>query len=267
MSPEAESAKAAYFEQSQSWAADKSDGLEASRRIAWWVAIGACVLALAEAVALVMLLPLKTVVPYTLLVDRQTGSVQKLDPIAGERIAPDSALTQSFLVQYVIARESFDRVTVQNEYRKVALWTADAARPAYVNTMQINNPDSPLVRLPAGTAIETRIRSVSSLGGQTALVRFETMQRARDGATQAVQNWAAVVDYRFSQGPMAAEDRYINPLGFQVVRYTRNPETLPVVTAPPPAAQMVPLANPSDSGVPPSPPVALAPTPTRPTGQ
>lgn len=267
MSPEAESAKAVYFDQSQSWAADKSDDLVASRRIAWWVAVGACVLALAEAVALVMLLPLKTVVPYTLLVDRQTGSVQKLDPIAGERIAPDAAITQSFLVQYVIARESFDRSTVQGDYRKVALWTVGAARPAYVNAMQVNNPDSPLVRLPRGTAIETRIRSVSSLSGQTAMVRFDTVQRARDGAAQVAQSWVAVIGYRFSQSPMAAEDRYINPLGFQVMRYARNPETLPVATAEPPAAQTVPLTSQSGAGVPQSPPLASGPAPARSAAQ
>jgi type IV secretion system protein VirB8 len=244
MTPDAETAKQAYFAEARSWATDRGDGLAASRRIAWWVAIGACVTALALAIALVMLLPLKTVVPYTLLVDRQTGAVQKLDPIAGERISPDSALTQSFLVQYVIARESFDRATVQSDYRKVALWTADPARQTYVNTMQVNNPDSPLIRLPSETAIETRIRSVSPLSGQTALVRFDTMQRSRDAAAQLTQNWVAIVAYRYSQAPMAAEDRYINPLGFQVVRYARNPETLPVAVAPPPVVQAVPLASP-----------------------
>ena len=62
-----------------------------------------------------MLMPLKTVEPYTLLVDRQTGFVQALRPIDAERIAADRALTQSFLVQYVIARESFDIDSLQDE--------------------------------------------------------------------------------------------------------------------------------------------------------
>jgi type IV secretion system protein VirB8 len=252
MTPAAESAKDAYFSEARTWATDRGDSLVASRRIAWWVAIAASIVALALAIVLVMLLPLKTVVPYTLLVDRQTGAVQKLDPIMGERISPDSALTQSFLVQYVIARESFDRATVQTDYRKVALWTADPARQAYVNAMQANNPDSPLVRLRAGTAIETRIRSVSSLGGQTALVRFDTLQRISDGSAQVSQNWVAVVAYRFTQAPMAAEDRFINPLGFQVVRYTRNPEALPVTTPAPPQVQAVPLASPTPATAQPS---------------
>jgi type IV secretion system protein VirB8 len=267
MSPDAESAKAAHFVEARSWAADRSDGLAASRRVAWWVAMVACAVALALALALVVLLPLKTVVPYTLLVDRQTGAVQKLDPIAGERVTADSALTQSFLVQYVIARESFDRATVQDDYRKVALWSADPARQTYMNAMQANDPDSPLVRLPVGTAVETHIRSVSALGGQSALVRFETMQRTRDGGAQVAQNWVAVIGYRYSREPMATEDRYINPLGFQVVRYTRNPETLPVATTASPVAEIVTVGP---QPIPSSPPVLRAannPAPARPRAQ
>ena len=76
-------------------------------------------------------MPLKTVEPYTLLVDRQTGFVQALEPLEPERISADTALTQSFLVQYVIARESFDVDTLQANYRKVALVVgrAGARRP------------------------------------------------------------------------------------------------------------------------------------------
>lgn len=80
------------------------------------------------ALALVLLTPLKTVEPYTLLVDRQTGFVQAVDPLEPQRISGDAALTQSFLVQYVIARESFDIDSVQSSYRKVSLWSADSAR-------------------------------------------------------------------------------------------------------------------------------------------
>ena len=90
----------------------------------------------AEALALVMLLPLKTVEPYTLLVDRQTGYVEALKPIERQTIAPDAALTRSFLVQYVIARESFDRPSLKANYRKTALWSAPEARAAYVAAMQ-----------------------------------------------------------------------------------------------------------------------------------
>ena len=48
----------------------------------------AATVAVLLAIALIVLMPLKTVEPYTLLVDRQTGFVQALEPLDPERISP-----------------------------------------------------------------------------------------------------------------------------------------------------------------------------------
>jgi type IV secretion system protein VirB8 len=220
--------KASYFKEAESWASDRQQAQRKSHRVAWIIASVAVVVAVLEAVALTVLMPLKTVVPYTLMVDRQTGFVQSLNPIEPSRIAPDAALTQSFLVQYVIARESFDFATVQNDYHKVALWSADSASRDYIGTMQVSNPDSPLLRLPRGAVVETQVRSVSALGNRSALVRFETIRRDRAGLQLPPQGWVAMITYRFSDKPMSTEDRFLNPLGFQVLRYRRSAETPPI---------------------------------------
>ncbi|MDB5678261.1 VirB8/TrbF family protein [Sphingomonas bacterium] len=222
----------AYYREAGSWAEDREDALRASRRLAWIVATVALVVALCEALALIFLAPLKTVVPYTLLVDKQTGYVQELKPLDAQKIAPDTALTQSFLVQYVIARESYDRAQLQASYAKVQAWSVDTAKSDYVSGVVASNPESPLQRLPASTIVETRVKSVSSLGGNSALVRFETIRRDAGGAPQPAASWVAVIRYRFTTEPMRAEDRFINPLGFQVTRYRRDQEA---VTPPEPA--------------------------------
>jgi type IV secretion system protein VirB8 len=217
----------AYYREADSWATDQQDALRASRRVAWIIAIVAVVIALFEALALVFLAPLKTVVPYTLMVDRNTGYVQALKPVDADKIAPDSALTQSFLVQYVIARESFDINELQTNYRKTTLWSIEPARGDYVIAMQSTNAGSPLARYPRTTTIATRVRSVSPLGGNAALVRFETQRRDAGGQALPPHYWVAVIRYQFSTGPLSMEDRFLNPLGFQVVRYRRDAESAP----------------------------------------
>lgn len=217
----------AYYQEAGSWAADREDALRKSRRTAWIVAAAAVTAAVIEAFALMLLAPLKTVVPYTLLVDRTTGYVQALKPIEAETIAPQAALTQSFLVQYVVARESFDIDDLQAAYAKVTLWSAEQARADYVTKMQASNPASPLARLPRSTIVETRVKSVSALGDSAALVRFDTQRHDAGGQTAPPRAYVAVIRYRFSTGPLRTADRYINPLGFQVVRYQLDPETLP----------------------------------------
>lgn len=217
----------AYYADAASWNSDRLAAIRSSQRTAWWVACAATVVAVLEAGALLLLTPLKTVEPYTLLVDRTTGYVQALKPLDPAKVAPDTALTQSFLVQYVIAREGFDLDTVNANYRKVALLSGGRARSSYLGSMNVSNPQSPLVALPRGAAVETRVKSVSPVGKDVAMVRFETVRTDPGGQAQPPTPWIAVVRYRFSGEPLKLEDRFVNPLGFQVVSYRRDPEALP----------------------------------------
>lgn len=222
-----------YYREAESWGMDRERTQRRSIRLAWTIAGVATIVALCEAAALVALTPLKTVVPYTLLVDRQTGYVQALKPLDQTRIAPDTALTRSMLAQYVIAREGFDIDSVKDDYRKVALWSAGNTRDRYIASMQASNPASPFERLPRGTEIDVQIRSVSPLGKDSALVRFVTMRTDAGGRPQAPQPFVAVVSYRFSSAAMSEADRLLNPLGFQVLRYRRNAEMPPPVASSP----------------------------------
>jgi type IV secretion system protein VirB8 len=216
-----------YYREAESWSADRERAHGRSERRAWIVAGIAGGVALLEAIAIIVMMPLKTIEPYTLLVDRQTGYVQALRPLERETIAPDAALTRSFLAQYVIAREGFDIDSLREDYRKVALWSAGDARNRYLAQMQANNPMSPLATLPRSALVEVQLRSISSLGADTAFVRFTTARSDPGGQGEPPQTWAAVIKYRFSSASMSAADRLTNPLGFQVLRYARNPEVAP----------------------------------------
>jgi type IV secretion system protein VirB8 len=229
----------AYYAEADSWAKDRGDALRASRRTAWWVAGGASVIAVCEALALLFLTPLKTVEPYTLLVDRQTGFVQQLKPLEAETISRDRALTQSFLVQYVIAREGYDANSVQTDYRKVGLWSAGTARETYLSEIQVSNPDSPLVRLPRSSLVDVQVKSVTPMNDDTAMVRFDTQRRDAGGQAHPAQLWVAIVRYGYSGEPMSAADRMINPLGFKVSSYRRSPEALTMAEPVAPAASTV----------------------------
>jgi len=250
----------AYYSEAGSWAEDQQVALRESRRVAWIVAWVAVAIALFEALALVFLMPFKTVVPYTLLVDKTTGYVQELKPIDAQKIAPDTALTQSFLVQYVIAREGFDRAQVQANYAKVGLWSSGTAKTDYVAAIQSSNPASPL-NYPPSTIIDTRVKSVSPLDGNSAMVRFETTRRDAGGQLQPPLAWVAVIKYRFSAEPMRSEDRFVNPLGFQVTSYRRDQESAsaPAYSAPPVVAPQPQVIAPGALGS----PAVPAPTPKR----
>lgn len=228
-----------YYRDAETWSLDAARSRANTQRLAWICAGAATTVAVFEAIALVALTPLKTAVPYTLLVDRQTGFVQVLKPLDQETVAPDTALTRSFLAQYVIAREGFDVNNLRDDYRKVALWSTGEARTRYVQGIQASNPASPLSYLPRQALVQVQIRGISSLNGDTSLVRFATMRTDLGGQGQEPQLWSVVVRYRFSGAAMSAADRLVNPLGFQVMRYRRDAD-LPLPAAQTPSGQAVP---------------------------
>ena len=232
-----EKSRARIYEQGGSWAADVHGSLRASRRLAWIVAAAAGTVAVLEALALALLAPLKTVVPYTITVDRQSGyveAVRGLEP--GGVLTQDAAVTQSFLVQYVIARETFDATDLRENYQKVLLWSSGPAEAAYQRDMQRSNPSSPLNIYPASAIVAVTVKSVSLLTPTTALVRFDTTRREAGATTGQQQGWSAVMSFRYTGAPMSNEDRFLNPLGFEVTSYRRDADTPATAVAAPPAS-------------------------------
>lgn len=215
-----------------SWTNSVTEDLERSRRIAWIVAGAAGTIALLLAIALVVLLPLKTIEPYTLMVDRHTGHVEALAPLNESVVSPDTALLRSHLAQYVTARESFDRASLQHDYRKTMLWSAGDERRRYGAVINGSGPQGSPAELPSGTYIDTEIASISPLSNDSSLVRFITTRTDRGSRAQPPEHWAAVINYTFSGARMSEADRLINPLGFQVTRYRRNRETLSAAVDP-----------------------------------
>jgi type IV secretion system protein VirB8 len=211
-----------YYAQGESWAQDVVGSLRDSRRRAFIVAGAACLVAVLEAIALVALMPLKTVVPYTITVDRQTGAIEAAQGIRPGALSQDVAVVQAFLAQYVLARETFDATDLQAEYQKVAAWTEGAARDAYVRDMQRSNPQSPVNLNDAATVIKVTVKSISLLSRTSALVRFDTERDAGGNPLAQRRSYTAVIGFHFTGAPMQADDRFLNPLGFQVTSYRRD---------------------------------------------
>lgn len=223
--------RSAYYAEAASWSQDVHGALRASRRVAWIVAGAAGLIAALEAVALASLVPLKTVVPYTITVDRQTGYIETAQALKPGALAQDVAVTQAFLAQYVLARETFDVSDLQANYRKVTQWSSGPARDSYTRTMAVSNPQSPARIYPATTVVRTTVKSISILSKGSALVRFET-ERFDGGALAGERRpYAAVIAFRYTGAPMRMEDRFLNPLGFQVTAYRRDTETIGVISA------------------------------------
>ncbi|WP_017670639.1 type IV secretion system protein [Blastomonas sp. AAP53] len=226
--------KPAYFDLARSWADERDIASARSRRIAWTIATVAVSIALLEAVALALAMPLKTVVPVGVLVDRTTGHVERVNLDQMETLTADVALQEALLAQYVTTRESYDPITVRQAYRKVALWSARQARASYISEMGQNSPATKIASGGRSIGLEATISSVSMLGPDSAMVRFNVAQIRRDGRREGARPYVATMKFAFRGEPMELEDRLNNPLGFQVLSYRVSAE------APPPPTPVLP---------------------------
>lgn len=228
-------ARAHYYEAASSWAQDTHASLRASRRTAWIIAGVAIGVAGLQAIAMAFLLPLKQSVPYTITVDRETGYVQTARGVDLGPISESEAIAQSFAVQYVLARETFEASDYQDKYRKTLMWSQGAAESEYLREWDKNNPVGIRSRIRPTTRIKVTVKSVTILGPRSAMVRFDTEQSEGPNSGGMRQPWVASVTYSFSGKPISEQDRYMNPLGYQVATYRRDAETAqPVNVAPPP---------------------------------
>ncbi|MBA2635552.1 MAG: hypothetical protein H0U83_02495 [Sphingomonas sp.] len=213
-----------YFKSARTWADGQLKTSERQTRIAWRVAAAAGAVALLLAITLMLLVPLKSVEPYVLTVDRQTGAVEAATSLQGGSLTQNEAVIQAQLAGYVIARETFDSTDLAQQYRRVQVMSSPSVRSAYVAQMAASNPASPLNSLNRGDIVSIDIRSVSLIADGAALVRYTATRTAEGAGTGQSSNHVAAISFGFSGRPLRQADRYDNPLGFQVTRYRTDAE-------------------------------------------
>lgn len=214
------------------YAADTIAEAQRSRRNAWIAVAALIIVCGAQAAAIAIMLPLKDVVPYTILVDRQTGYLETVRGVEVGELKDDAAIVNAAIAQYVLQRETFDPADFEERYKRVALWSTGQARNDYVNLYRAGAPGNLLSQMRPGATMTVRVKNIELLDATSARVRFD-LARRDPGAAPELTDWQALVTFQFSGAPMRMEDRLINPLGFQVTSYRKDaefqraPETAP----------------------------------------
>lgn len=213
-----------YYASALSWVDERVAAERRMRKIAWVVAGAAGALALVLAITMMLMMPLKSVQPYVVTVDRQTGAVEVATTLKGGKLSENDAVIQAELANYVRTRETFDATDLATSYRRVQLRSSGDVRSAYVAAMAADNPSSPLRALSPGDTVTIRVKSVSMLGAGAGLVRFDAERSAAGGRIVDSRPYVSALSFGFNDRPLRTEDRFENPLGFVVTRYRRDSE-------------------------------------------
>lgn len=196
-----------------------------------WFLVGVIGLALTaiEGMALIFLTPLKTVEPYVIQVDNKSGITTVLQALREGKensLTEEEAVTKSFMVKYVIARETYDPQDLNRNYDLVRLMSVSNEASKFNDSVANGNPQSPVERYKNTTTRTVKISSVSFLDQKkkTAQVRFIATEAGHNEMRQ--DYWVAILTFRYINAPMDENDRLNNPLGFQVISYRVDQEII-----------------------------------------
>ena len=212
-----------YFAEAASWDHDRLLAAGRSKRLAWTIAACASGLAITGVAAVAMLVPLKTVAPYVITVDKATGASEITSALSGSRHTPyEEAVSKYFLADYVRNREGwipqarkefFEGVLAMSSRDEQARWTAFYGK---------DNPKSPQAIFTDLDTVFIAIKSVTFVSKDVAQVRFtKTHQR---GSITVDTPAIATVTFDTTDTPTTEQQRFKNPLGLEVQTYRADLE-------------------------------------------
>ncbi|MCL1077097.1 Type IV secretory pathway component [Parashewanella spongiae] len=225
-----------YFTEARGWDSELSVRIKKSEQRAWRCCVLFTFIAVLQGVGLLCLLPLKTIEPFVIRVDNNTGLVDVVSTLASHgkvKLRAQEVLDKYWLAQYVRHRESYQWETRRYDRKLIGLMSDDTVQQDYAaQTDPKVNPQAPIAIYGQQAQVDTRINAISFISTDkvsseqrvTALIRY-SKQLNRIGETHPLIHWVATVTFVYRNAPMSLQDRQLNPLGFQVLSYRNDQAT------------------------------------------
>jgi type IV secretion system protein VirB8 len=206
-----------------SWEADVVLNARRSRLIAWRVASVAIALVVLMVISLMLLLPLKQVVPYVVTVDRLTGE-SSITSSAKDYVSTSTLNDKHWIKTFLIARERYSFQLLQHDYDTVKSLAGDPVWKSYAAMYEGASARDAV--LADKTEIIPTVLSITLNANGTATARYELRTRDfRSTAGPVLTRHVATIRYSYQTQIGKREFEMIdNPLGFTVNGYQSDPE-------------------------------------------
>jgi type IV secretion system protein VirB8 len=225
-----------YLAEAASWDADIAAHRKRMLRVALLVAAAGWTCAVAAAIALTALVPLKQIEPFVIRVDNSTGVVDVVPMYVGRADLPETT-TRHFLDLYVTTCERYNYATAEMDFRQCAAFHSPERNVQWSAAWARSNPDSPLNLYKDGTTIRAQWRSVSFFrraNGETDLaqVRYTKVKRAGGSGVEERSNWIATVRFAYTKPSTKDPDqKRWNPVGFRILDFQPELESDPPLSS------------------------------------
>lgn len=176
----------------------------------------------------------KTVKPFVVEIDDRNGSVSLLKTSNMNEIESNEAINKYFILQYVKARETYSFMDFQKNNDLIRLMSDNEVYSDFLR--KIRN-DSPAKKYSSNTMTNLSVKSVQFLDIDKDVVKQDLASRpnlkvvqvrfrlTEEGFSNNQFNKIVTLSYFLNANiSMSIDDRYKNPVGFQVIKYRIDDE-------------------------------------------
>lgn len=225
-----------YFKEARSWDAETSVAIKKSEQRAWRCCALLTLIAIMQGIGLLCLLPLKTIEPFVIRVDNNTGLVDVVSTLASQgqiKLKAQEVMDKYWLTQYLQHRESYQWDTRSYDRNLIGIMSSEPVQQEYAAaTDPKTNSQAPIKLYQQSAQVRVNIQAISFIASnkvngeqhKTALVRY-SKQELQQGEQHPTTHWVATITFTYRNSPMKLADRRLNPLGFQVLNY-RNDQAI-----------------------------------------
>jgi type IV secretion system protein VirB8 len=223
-----EKAEDTYLREANRWDQDRERMWRVGTRRAWLAAGAAGALAIVSTTAVALLTPLHRVEPFLIRVDSTTGTADVVPMYVGHADLPDTVL-RHLVTEYVTLRERYVPALAEADYEQVGAYQAPMLNQAWAASWARTNPESPLNLYGQDARVTVQVRAITFLshpasGPSLLQVRLRRATQRSAGADESVDYGIATLRVDFLAPSTEPRSRALNPLGFQVLEYRREPE-------------------------------------------
>ncbi|GFE67270.1 virB8 family protein [Litoreibacter roseus] len=207
--------------------ADVIFGPRRRERFAYCVAAAGAVVGVLGFAGAVTLFPLKTVETVVVVVDKETGEMDRVVAVEALSVDESDAIIQANLVAYVDDRETYDLTDSEERINSVLQRSDRDAARSLRDLWSSTNPDYPVAIYGRNAKIEVVIRSVNQIEPGVAQARFTKSLRTPRDTRVITRPYVATIAYEFRpETRQRLQEVWANPLGFVVTSYRVDAETL-----------------------------------------
>jgi len=194
--------------------------VEKSNKRAWTITFISMALTLLAFGTLFALMPLKSVEPFVVRVDKVTGMVDVMTAVDKRTMKYDESMDKYFTSEYVKRREGYHYDLLQQDYVYTQLNSSKEIAREYKKIYSGDNARDQVLK--DQTEITTKIISVTlneGGGSKTARIRLRVIRKTKNhAAIESIKVVTLSYEY-FPRLMQTEEERLLNPLGFKVMTY------------------------------------------------